>query len=82
MVSALDKSVGKIFKALHEREMLNDTFLSFSSDNGAAATYWGTDVASSYPLRGEKIYPLGRWRTCTGVHMDCAVNVERTRISI
>lgn len=54
MVSALDKSVGKIFKALHERGMLNDTFLSFSSDNGAAATYWGTDGASSYPLRGEK----------------------------
>ncbi|XP_075743510.1 arylsulfatase B isoform X2 [Rhipicephalus microplus] len=54
MVSALDKSVGKIFKALHERGMLNDTFLSFSSDNGAAATYWGTGVASSYPLRGEK----------------------------
>ncbi|KAL1469833.1 hypothetical protein MTO96_024781 [Rhipicephalus appendiculatus] len=54
MVSALDKSVGEIFEALHEKGMLNDTFLSFSSDNGAAATFWGTDGASSYPLRGEK----------------------------
>ncbi|XP_049269203.1 arylsulfatase B-like isoform X1 [Rhipicephalus sanguineus] len=54
MVSALDKSVGEIFEALHERGMLNDTFLSFSSDNGAAATFWGTNGASSYPLRGEK----------------------------
>ncbi|KAL1469829.1 hypothetical protein MTO96_024777, partial [Rhipicephalus appendiculatus] len=54
MVSALDKSVGEIFEALHERGMLNDTFLSFSSDNGAAATFWGTHGASSYPLRGEK----------------------------
>ncbi|KAL1478792.1 hypothetical protein MTO96_052384, partial [Rhipicephalus appendiculatus] len=54
MVSALDKSVGEIFEALHEKGMLNDTFLSFSSDNGAAATFWGIDGASSYPLRGEK----------------------------
>ncbi|KAH8008642.1 hypothetical protein HPB51_000373 [Rhipicephalus microplus] len=54
MVSALDKSIGKIFEALHEAGMLNNTFLSFSSDNGAAATFWGTYGASSYPLRGEK----------------------------
>lgn len=54
MVAALDMSVGKIFDALNEREMLNDTLLSFSSDNGAAATYWDVNAASPYPLRGEK----------------------------
>ncbi|XP_075535035.1 arylsulfatase B-like [Dermacentor variabilis] len=54
MVAALDTSVGRIFDALHEREMLNDTLLSFSSDNGAASTFWGTGASSSYPLRGEK----------------------------
>ncbi|KAK8769546.1 hypothetical protein V5799_013989 [Amblyomma americanum] len=34
--------------------MLEDTFMSFSSDNGAASTFWGVNAASSWPLRGEK----------------------------
>lgn len=54
MVSALDKSVGAIFGALHERGMLEDSVVVFSSDNGAAVTPYGVHGGSSWPLKGEK----------------------------
>ncbi|KAH7962655.1 hypothetical protein HPB52_017332 [Rhipicephalus sanguineus] len=54
IVSALDKSVGDVFKALYEEGMLEDSVLMFTSDNGAASTYHGLDAASSWPLKGEK----------------------------
>ncbi|XP_075535413.1 arylsulfatase B-like isoform X2 [Dermacentor variabilis] len=54
MVSALDDSVGDVFKALHEEGMLEDSVLVFSSDNGACSTSFGLDAASAWPLKGEK----------------------------
>ncbi|XP_077515182.1 arylsulfatase B-like isoform X2 [Amblyomma americanum] len=54
MVSALDESVGMVFAALHERGMLGDTVVVFTSDNGAAATSYGMYAASPWPLKGEK----------------------------
>ncbi|KAH6940224.1 hypothetical protein HPB50_026346 [Hyalomma asiaticum] len=54
MVSALDESVGHVFKALHEAGMLEDTVLVFTSDNGAASTSFGLDAASPWPFKGEK----------------------------
>ncbi|XP_049517571.1 arylsulfatase B-like isoform X2 [Dermacentor silvarum] len=54
MVSALDESVGDIFKALHEEGMLEDSMLVFTSDNGACSTSFGLDAASPWPLKGEK----------------------------
>ncbi|XP_077513639.1 arylsulfatase B-like isoform X2 [Amblyomma americanum] len=54
MVSALDESVGKIFAALQDRGILDDTFFIFCSDNGAAATFYDANAASPWPLRGEK----------------------------
>lgn len=54
MVAALDHSVGQIVSALDEAGILNNTFLVFASDNGAATTFWDTHGASSWPLRGEK----------------------------
>ncbi|XP_037560826.2 arylsulfatase B [Dermacentor silvarum] len=54
MVAALDYSVGQIVSALDEAGILNNTFLVFTSDNGAPTTFWETHGASSWPLRGEK----------------------------
>ncbi|XP_077515180.1 arylsulfatase B-like isoform X2 [Amblyomma americanum] len=54
MVSALDESVGIVVRALHERRMLEDTIIVFTSDNGACATTDGLDAASPWPLKGEK----------------------------
>ncbi|XP_075537056.1 arylsulfatase B-like isoform X2 [Dermacentor variabilis] len=54
MVDALDQSVGKVFKALSDADMLHNTILIFSSDNGGQP--WGGHTTRSFnwPLRGSK----------------------------
>ena len=52
MVSALDESVGNITRALHDRGMLENTIIVFTTDNGGPAT--GTNAANNAPLR----YPM------------------------
>lgn len=54
MMSALDESVGTIFRTLHERGILEESVVVFSSDNGAATTPYGVHGGSSWPLKGEK----------------------------
>jgi arylsulfatase A len=51
MIEATDASLGKIFDALDERELTEDTLVIFTSDNGA---YGG--VADNAPLREAKGY--------------------------
>ena len=51
MVSALDDSVGNVTRALHERGMLNNTIIVFSTDNGGPAAGFDWNHASNYPLR-------------------------------
>ena len=48
MVSAMDDAVGKIVNALKEDELIENTIIVFSSDNGADCYRYG----SNYPLRG------------------------------
>ena len=50
MVSAMDDAVGKIVNALKEEELIENTIIVFSSDNGAPSHRYG----SNYPLRGTK----------------------------
>ncbi|XP_042144450.1 arylsulfatase B-like [Ixodes scapularis] len=54
MVDALDQSVGTVIDALQKADMLNDTIIVFSSDNGALP--WGVQSNRGYnwPLRGGK----------------------------
>ncbi|CAL1279741.1 unnamed protein product [Larinioides sclopetarius] len=56
MVSALDRSVGDVFQALHNKGMLSNTVFIFSSDNGGETNETIGGYSSNYPLRGKKYH--------------------------
>ncbi|GFV54965.1 arylsulfatase B [Trichonephila clavipes] len=56
MVAKMDNSVGKLFEALHDKNMLANTIVVFSSDNGGETNLNKYGYASNYPLRGKKFY--------------------------
>lgn len=51
-LSRLDESLGQIVSSLGERGMLNNTFILFLSDNGAAPIGKHRNYGSNWPLRG------------------------------
>lgn len=50
----LDLSVGAIVKALEKENILNNSVIVFSTDNGGPAAGFNLNAASNYPLRGVK----------------------------
>jgi arylsulfatase B len=54
MLHHLDVSVGAIVKALDKENMLNNSVIVFSTDNGGPAAGFNLNAASNYPLRGVK----------------------------
>ncbi|XP_035224042.1 arylsulfatase J-like [Stegodyphus dumicola] len=54
MVSSLDNSVGELFSELDKANMLKDTVLIFTTDNGAAVEGIDQSSGSNWPLRGSK----------------------------
>ena len=60
MVHALDESVGKIVKALSVANMLDNSIILFSSDNGAPTPDYVpfSNSGSNYPLRGVRSIKL------------------------
>lgn len=54
MLSRLDNSVGEVVKALREKDMLENTIIVFTTDNGGPAAGFNLNAASNYPLRGVK----------------------------
>ncbi|XP_059472307.1 arylsulfatase B [Neocloeon triangulifer] len=54
MLSLLDESVGEVTKALNEKNMLNDSIIIFTTDNGGPAGGFNLNAASNWPLRGVK----------------------------
>ncbi|XP_065206161.1 arylsulfatase B-like isoform X2 [Planococcus citri] len=54
MIWKLDESVGKVVQALASRNILNDTIIIFTSDNGGPVVGMEGSHASNWPLRGAK----------------------------
>lgn len=54
MLSKLDDSVGKVVEALGKRNMLENSIIVFSTDNGGPADGFNLNAASNWPLRGVK----------------------------
>ncbi|KAH8375397.1 hypothetical protein KR200_005104 [Drosophila serrata] len=54
MVSKMDESVGLIVDQLRKSNMLENSIIIFSSDNGGPAQGFNLNFASNYPLKGVK----------------------------
>ena len=54
MVHEMDKSIGQVVNALKQKNMLEESIIVFSGDNGGAANGMDNNVASNWPLRGVK----------------------------
>ncbi|XP_055316309.1 arylsulfatase I isoform X3 [Sitodiplosis mosellana] len=54
MMTHLDYSVGAVVHALSQNNMLNDSIIIFSTDNGGPAEGFNLNAASNWPLRGVK----------------------------
>lgn len=50
----MDNSVGEVVKALKHKDMLNNSIIIFSTDNGGPAEGFNLNAASNWPLRGVK----------------------------
>uniref|UniRef100_A0A336MIA9 CSON000254 protein n=1 Tax=Culicoides sonorensis TaxID=179676 RepID=A0A336MIA9_CULSO len=54
VLTKLDRSVGEVVKALHDTNMLKNSIIIFSTDNGGPAAGFNINAASNWPLRGVK----------------------------
>ncbi|XP_014485072.1 PREDICTED: arylsulfatase J [Dinoponera quadriceps] len=54
MMSKLDKSVGQVVGGLRKKNMLQDSIIIFTTDNGGPAAGFNLNAASNWPLRGVK----------------------------
>lgn len=54
MLSKLDESVGQVVEALRKKNMLKDSVIVFSTDNGGPPAGFNQNAASNWPLRGTK----------------------------
>ena len=54
MVYEMDRTIGQVMKALKDRNILDNTIVIFSGDNGGAANGMDNNFASNFPFRGGK----------------------------
>lgn len=54
MMDHLDQSVGSVVEALAQADLLDNSIIIFSTDNGGPAAGFNLNAASNYPLRGVK----------------------------
>ncbi|ALC42093.1 CG8646 [Drosophila busckii] len=54
MLTELDASVGSIVEQLRKQQLLQNSIIIFSTDNGGPAEGFNLNFASNYPLRGVK----------------------------
>ncbi|KAL7643636.1 UNVERIFIED_CONTAM: hypothetical protein RMT77_005619 [Armadillidium vulgare] len=55
MLWKLDESIGKVVEALKDNDMLKDSIIIFSTDNGGSAGGLENSAGSNWPLKGTKI---------------------------
>ena len=77
MVKALDEGVGKIVATLKELNVLDDFFIVFTSDNGAANNVG----ASAWPLRGHKQTVYEVCKTWVLINVIILLNVHRSEVA-
>ena len=51
MVSALDDGVGAVYSALEKNNMVNNSVILFTTDNGGPANGFDYNAANNFPLR-------------------------------
>jgi len=54
MLYSMDDSIGQLIELLSEKNMLGNSIIVFTSDNGGPAGGFNGNVASNWPLRGVK----------------------------
>lgn len=54
MLWKLDESIGKVVQALSENDMLRNSIIIFTTDNGGPAAGFNLNAGSNWPLRGVK----------------------------
>lgn len=48
----MDDAIGELVEALSKKDMLKDSIIIFSTDNGGAPAGFNLNAASNWPLRG------------------------------
>ncbi|KAF8791977.1 Arylsulfatase B like protein [Argiope bruennichi] len=81
IVKVMDDSVGSVFRALHEKNMLENTIFLFISDNGGQVNPMHGGFGTNYPLRGNK---YTYWEG--GIHLPAIIwspllNLKKPQIS-
>ncbi|GFR01034.1 arylsulfatase J [Trichonephila clavata] len=79
MVEALDDSVGRIFESLSQKDMLKNSIIVISSDNGGAAE---PGSGSNWPLRGTKFSLWEGGVRSVGVVWSPLLGLEKPRVSM
>lgn len=52
MLWKLDESVGRVVEVLNNKQMLHNSVILFTTDNGGPAAGFDRNAASNWPLRG------------------------------
>lgn len=58
MLYKLDESVGKVVQALKDKNMLENSVIVFTTDNGGPASGFNQNAASNWPLKGVSLKNL------------------------
>ncbi|GBO08658.1 Arylsulfatase B, partial [Araneus ventricosus] len=80
VISLLDDSIGTVFRALHQKDMLRNSIFLFVSDNGAEVNPKKGGYGSNYPLRGDKFTQWEGGIRLPAIIWSPLLNLEKPRI--